>query len=55
MPAVSDAQRRYLNARFGHAWVKKHHFDNEGPLPEHAPDKSRGHASHDKMHKRGKR
>ena len=57
MPAVSDAQRRYLNARFGHAWVKKHHFDNEGPLPEHAghtPDKSRGHRAHDTKHHRRK-
>jgi len=33
MPAVSEAQRRYLNARFGHAWVKEHHFDNPGKLP----------------------
>ena len=22
-----------LNARFGHKWVKKHHFDNKGKLP----------------------
>lgn len=35
MPAVSQAQRAYLNARFGHAWVKAHHFDNKGKLPEH--------------------
>lgn len=34
MPSKSDAQRRYLNAKFGHAWVKKHHFDNPGDLPE---------------------
>ena len=34
MPAVSEAQRRLLNARFGHAWVKRHHFDNKGKLPE---------------------
>ncbi len=33
MPARSEAQRKMLNARFGHAWVKKHHFDNKGPLP----------------------
>lgn len=33
MPAKSSAQRRYLNARFGHAWVKKHHFANKGKLP----------------------
>ncbi len=34
MPAKSEKQRRYLNAKFGHAWVKKHHFDNKGKLPE---------------------
>lgn len=28
MPAVSKAQSRFLNARFGHAWVKAHDFDN---------------------------
>lgn len=32
-PARSEAQRKLLNARFGHAWVKRHHYDNEGPLP----------------------
>ena len=36
MPAVSEAQRRFLNAKFGHAWVVKHGFDNPGPLPAHA-------------------
>jgi hypothetical protein len=36
MPARSEAQRRLLNARFGHDWVKKHHFDNRGKLPQHA-------------------
>lgn len=33
MPVKSEAQRRYLNARFGHAWVKRHHFDQKGKLP----------------------
>jgi len=33
MPAKSEAQRRFLNAKFGHAWVKEHHFDNPGKLP----------------------
>lgn len=28
MPALSKSQSRYLNWKFGHAWVKKHHFDN---------------------------
>jgi hypothetical protein len=35
MPAKSQAQREYLNAHFGHAWVKAHGFDNKGKLPEH--------------------
>jgi hypothetical protein len=33
MPAKSEAQRRKLNAKFGHAWVKAHGFDNKGKLP----------------------
>lgn len=36
MPAKSQAQRRFLNWKFGHAWVKKHHFDNKGKLPKRA-------------------
>jgi hypothetical protein len=35
MPAVSESQRKYLNAKFGHDWTKKHHFDNAGKLPKH--------------------
>lgn len=47
MPAMSEAQRRYLNARFGHAWVKRHHFDNAGPLPKRVKGKpKRGSAKH---------
>jgi hypothetical protein len=41
MPAKSEAQRRLLNAKFGHAWVKRHHFDNPGKLPEHVGDKKK--------------
>lgn len=37
MPAKSQAQREALNAKFGHDWVKKHHFDNKGKLPAYAP------------------
>ena len=33
MPARSQAQRKLLYARFGAAWVRKHHFDNPGKLP----------------------
>jgi hypothetical protein len=39
MPARSQAQREYLNARFGHAWVVAHHFDNAGKLPAHVKKK----------------
>jgi hypothetical protein len=35
MPARSEAQRKLLNARFGHAWTKAHGFDNRGQLPQH--------------------
>lgn len=28
MPALSKAQSRFLNWKFGHAWVKEHGFDN---------------------------
>lgn len=35
MPAVSEAQRKMLNAHFGHAWVKEHGFNNKGPLPKY--------------------
>jgi hypothetical protein len=35
MPAKSQAQRAFLNMKFGHAWVQKHHFANKGKLPEH--------------------
>lgn len=42
MPAESEAQRRFLNAKFGHAWVKEHHFDNKGSLPERVQHMARG-------------
>lgn len=41
MPAKSQAQRAYLNAHFGHAWTKEHHFDNKGKLPGHVGDKKK--------------
>lgn len=41
MPAVSEAQRRMLNAHFGHAWVKEHGFDNKGKLPARVGKKAR--------------
>lgn len=29
MPARSRRQQKYLYAKFGEDWVKKHHFDNK--------------------------
>ncbi len=43
MPARSEAQRRYLNMKFGHEWVKKHHFDNKGKLPQRVKQKRTKH------------
>jgi len=34
--ATSQKQRAFLNARFGHAWVKRHHFGQKGELPTYA-------------------
>ena len=42
MPAVSEAQRKFLYAKFGAAWAKRHHFDNKGKLPKHH-HKKKGH------------
>jgi len=42
MPARSEAQRRYLNAKFGHEWTKRHGFDNKGKLPKKSRRKQRG-------------
>jgi len=33
LPAVSQKQRAFLNWKFGHAWVRAHHFANKGKLP----------------------
>lgn len=41
MPAKSQAQRAYLNSKFGHAWVKEHGFGNKGKLPGHVKKKSK--------------
>jgi hypothetical protein len=41
MPVKSQAQRAFLNARFGHAWVKRHHFDNRGKLAKRARKRRR--------------
>ena len=42
MPARSEAQRRYLNATFGHQWVIHHGYDNKGPLPKRVGKKKKG-------------
>lgn len=39
MPTKSEKQRRFLNWKFGHAWVKRHHFDNKGKLPKRSRKK----------------
>lgn len=45
MPAKSQAQRAYLNWKFGHEWVKAHGFDTRGPLPKRVRvQKKRGRA-----------
>lgn len=41
MASTSEKQRRFLNWKFGHAWVKKHHFDNKGKLPMRRKRKKR--------------
>jgi len=41
MPAKSQAQRRYLNWKFGHAWVRRHHFANKGKLPKRVKRRKR--------------
>ncbi len=41
MPARSEAQRKMLNAHFGHDWVKRHGFDNKGKLPAKVKPKKR--------------
>jgi hypothetical protein len=49
MPARSQAQRGYLAAHFGVDWMRKHHFDNKGKLPKHAPKRKGKSASRDQM------
>jgi hypothetical protein len=46
MPAKSQAQRAYLNMKFGHAWVKDHGFDNKGKLPQHVAKKHKDALKH---------
>lgn len=41
MPAKSQAQRGYLYAKFGKAWVKAHGFANKGKLPRRAKKRSK--------------
>jgi hypothetical protein len=42
VPSLSTSQSRYLNVKFGHAWVKAHHFDNATTnLPKHIPAKTK--------------
>jgi hypothetical protein len=41
MPAKSQAQRGYLAAHFGVAWMKKHGFANKGKLPARVRPKAK--------------
>jgi hypothetical protein len=42
MPLKSKAQGRLLNAKFGHAWVEKHHFGgSQKGLPQHVGGKKK--------------
>lgn len=50
MPAKSQAQRAYLNMKFGHAWVKEHGFDNKGKLPKHVKKRARKPKYHNERH-----
>jgi hypothetical protein len=50
MPAKSQAQRAFLNMHFGHAWVKEHHFDNKGKLPQHVAKKGKTKKARRKKH-----
>jgi hypothetical protein len=40
MPARSQAQRKYLAAKFGIAWMRQHGFDNKGKLPARVKKKA---------------
>lgn len=55
MPAKSQAQRAYLNAHFGHDWVKAHHFNTTGKLPAKVGKKGKAMSKHKKSghHKGG--
>jgi hypothetical protein len=41
MPTTSEAQRRWGYGTKGAAWMKKHHMDNPGKLPERKKKKRR--------------
>lgn len=42
MPAKSEAQRKFLYATKGAAWVSRHHFNNRGKLPARVGKVSKG-------------
>jgi len=55
LPAVSQKQRAFLNWRFGHAWVRRHHFANKGKLPTYVRKTSRPTAVSRSLTQGGKR
>jgi hypothetical protein len=46
MPSKSEAQRKFLFWKFGAGWMKRHHFDNPGKLPEHVSKAKNALGSH---------
>jgi len=43
MPLESKAQGRFLNWKFGHDWVKRHHFGgSQKGLPQHVKKQGGG-------------
>lgn len=56
MPVRSVAQSRYLNAKFGHAWVKAHGFDQSTKgLPSRVGEVARSAARRRRRRRRHRR
>ncbi len=49
MPAKSEAQRRFLYAKFGSAWVHRHHFANKGRLRGRLSEHHKGVLDHKRI------
>jgi hypothetical protein len=55
MPAKSEAQRRFIFARKGKAWAKRHGYDNKGKLPARVGKKKRAKARGGKRRRKRKK